>query len=124
MAGIDTSETTASGFAGSDNIPRWRGHVANRVVLFGELASEPTLARTKSGHAVARVRIVTHDEFGAEFHRITAWRDLGESLMEVAQKGRTVRVWGRIHGTSWIPKDGVKRYGTEIIADAIQLTDQ
>jgi single stranded DNA-binding protein len=124
MAGIDTSETTASAFAGSDNTPRWHGHLANRVVLFGELITDPVLIRTKGGHAMARVRIVTHDEFGAEFHRITAWRELGESLNELAKKGRTVRVWGRIHGTSWIGKDGLKRYGMEIIADAIQLTDR
>jgi single-strand DNA-binding protein len=124
MAGIDTPETTASWFAGSDNIPRWHGHVANRVVLVGELATDPTLTRTKNGYAVARARIVTHDEFGAEFRRITPWRELGESLAETTKKGRMVRVWGRIHGTSWTPKDGVKRYGTEIIADAIQLTDQ
>jgi single-strand DNA-binding protein len=38
-----------------------------------------------------------------------------------AAKGMLVSVKGRIHNSKWTDKDGVDRYGYEIIADDVQF---
>ena len=60
----------------------------NKVILIGRLGSDPEVRYTQDGSAVASFSIATSDEWKdkesgekkerTEWHRIVAWRKLGE----------------------------------------------
>jgi len=95
------------------------------------LGNDPEVRYTPSGVAVANFSIATSEEWKdkdsgekqerTEWHRIVAWRRLGEICGEYLSKGRQVYVEGRIQTRSWDDRDGNKRYTTEIVATDIQF---
>lgn len=103
----------------------------NKVILIGRLGQDPEVRYTPDGTAVANFSIATSDEWKdknsgekrerTEWHRIVAWRKLGEICGEYLSKGRQVYIEGRIQTRSWEDKDGNKRYTTEIIASDVQF---
>jgi len=102
----------------------------NKVILVGRLGSDPEVRYTPDGTAVANFSIATSDEWTdkatnekkerTEWHRIVAWRRLGEICGEYLSKGRQVYVEGKLQTRSW-EKDGVTRYTTEIVASDVQF---
>ena len=103
----------------------------NKVMLIGRLGSDPELRYTPDGTAVANFSIATSEEWKdkntgekkerTEWHRVVAWRKLGEICGEYLAKGKQIYVEGRIQTRSWEDKDGNKRYTTEIVASDIQF---
>jgi len=103
----------------------------NKVMLIGRLGQDPEVRYTPDGTAVANFSIATSEEWKdknsgekrerTEWHRIVAWRKLGEICGEYLSKGRQVYIEGRIQTRSWEDKDGNKRYTTEIIASDVQF---
>jgi single-strand DNA-binding protein len=103
----------------------------NKAILIGRLGSDPEVRYTPSGVAVANFNIATSEEWKdkdtdekkerTEWHRIVAWRKLGEICGEYLSKGRQVYIEGRIQTRSWEDKDGNKRYTTEIVANDVQF---
>ena len=102
----------------------------NKVMLIGRLGSDPEIRYTPDGTAVANFSIATSEEWKdknsgekkerTEWHRIVAWRKLGELCGEYLSKGRQIYVEGRLQTRSW-EKDGVTRYTTEIVASDVQF---
>ena len=103
----------------------------NKVILIGRLGSDPEVRYTPSGVAVANFSVATSEEWKdkdsgekkerTEWHRIVAWRRLGEICGEYLSKGKQVYVEGRLQTRSWEDRDGNKKYTTEIIANDIQF---
>jgi len=103
----------------------------NKVILIGRLGNDPEIRYTPSGAAVANFSIATSEEWKdkdsgekkerTEWHRIVAWRKLGEICGEYLSKGKQVYVEGRLQTRSWDDKDGNKRYTTEIVASDVQF---
>ena len=102
----------------------------NKVILVGRLGQDPEVRYTPSGVAVANFSIATSDEWRdkdtgekkerTEWHRIVAWRRLGEICGEYLSKGRQVYIEGKLQTRSW-EKDGVTRCTTEIVASDVQF---
>ena len=102
----------------------------NKVIMVGRLGQDPEVRYTPDGTAVANFSIATSEgwkdkETGerrekTEWHRIVAWRRLGEICGEYLSKGRQVYVEGKLQTRSW-EKDGVTRYTTEIVASDVQF---
>lgn len=102
----------------------------NKVILIGRLGNDPEVRYTPDGAAVANFSIATSDEWTdkatgerkekTEWHRIVAWRKLGELCGEYLSKGRQVYIEGKLQTRSW-EKDGVTRYTTEIVASDVQF---
>lgn len=102
----------------------------NKVILIGRLGSDPEVRYTPDGTAVANFSIATSDEWTdkatnekrerTEWHRIVAWRKLGEICGEYLSKGKQVYIEGKLQTRSW-EKDGVTRYTTEIVASDVQF---
>ena len=112
--------------------------MTNTVILVGNLGTDPDLRAASSGTEVATFSLGTSrpkrdsegktykDESGftakdTEWHRVTCFNGLGRVVAQHATKGMLVSVRGRIHYTRWTDKDGVDRYGCEIIADDVQF---
>ena len=102
----------------------------NKVIIIGRLGRDPEVRYTQDGTAVANFSVATSEEWRdkdsgekrerTEWHRIVAWRRLGELCGQYLSKGRQVYIEGKLQTRSW-EQDGVKRYSTEIVASDVQF---
>ena len=53
--------------------------------------------------------------------RCNLQQSAGQTVGQYCSKGQLVSFQGRIHYTQWEDKDGVTRYGTEILADKVDF---
>ncbi|MBV9880931.1 MAG: single-stranded DNA-binding protein [Gemmatirosa sp.] len=99
----------------------------NKVMLIGNLGSDPEVRATPGGNRVAQFSLATsrtwNDQAGqrqekTEWHRCVVWNTKGASLADVVEryvkKGDKIYVEGRIEYRQWQDKDGQTRYSTEI----------
>ena len=103
----------------------------NKAILIGRLGREPEVRYTPSGVAVANFSIATSEEWKdretgekqerTEWHKIVAWRRLGEICGEYLHKGSQVYIEGRLQTRAWEDRDGNKRYTTEVVAQSMQM---
>ena len=103
----------------------------NKVILLGYLGADPEVRYTPSGVAVANFRIATTEEWKdknsgekqtrTEWHKIVAFRRLGEICGEYLHKGKQVYIEGRLQTKAWEDQDGNKRWTTEVIAQTMQM---
>ena len=99
----------------------------NKVILIGNLASDPEAFTTQSGVSRSTFRIAVQRRFAnaqgvreADFFTIVAWRQTADFCNRYLTKGRKVAVEGSIQNRSYDAQDGSKRYVTEIIADSVE----
>lgn len=102
----------------------------NKVIIVGNLGRDPEIRYTPDGTAVANFSVATSEEWKdkasgerrekTEWHRIVAFRRLGEICGEYLSKGKQVYIEGKLQTRSW-EKDGVTRYTTEIVANQMQM---
>ena len=100
----------------------------NKVILVGNLVSDPELKTTPSGVNVMRFRIAVGRRFAkadaeikADFFDIVAWRNTAEFISKFFKKGSPILVSGSLQNRSWSDSDGNKRYATEVVADEVSF---
>lgn len=102
----------------------------NKVLLMGHLATQPEMKMTAAGHTVTTFKVATNRDWGnregeprsaADFHKIVAWRKLGEACGEYLKKGSGVYVEGHLSNHKYQDKEGKNRKTTEIIADVVNF---
>ncbi len=103
----------------------------NKVIIVGRLGSDPEVRYFQDGTAVANFSVATSEEWKdkntgekkerTEWHRIVAYRRLGEICGQYLSKGRQVYIEGRIQSRSYDDRDGIKRNISEIIATTVQF---
>ena len=102
----------------------------NKVILIGRLGKDPELRYTADGTPVATFTLATTEtrknkdgtkSEKTEWHRVVAWRKLGEVVGEYLKKGRLVYIEGSIQSREFEGRDGVKRRTFEIIASAMKM---
>ena len=102
----------------------------NKVILIGNLGSDPELRYTGSGTAVCNFSLATSESYkdrdgnqveNTEWHRVVAWARLAEICGEYLKKGRQVYIEGQLQTRQWEDKDGNTKYTTEIKAREMQM---
>jgi len=97
----------------------------NKVLLIGNLGSDPEIRHTPSGAAVANFRLATNEVYNdrsgnrqtrTEWHRIVAWAKLADICGQYLHKGNQVYIEGRIQTREWNDQQGQRRFTTEIVA--------
>jgi single-strand DNA-binding protein len=97
----------------------------NKVILVGNLGSDPELRHTQSGTPVANFRMATNEFFTnregqreerTEWHRIVAFGRLAEICGQYLKKGRQVYIEGRLRTRDWEDQNGNRRFTTEVTA--------
>ncbi len=98
----------------------------NKVILIGNLGSDPELRSTAGGTAVANLSIATNERYQdkegnwqdrTEWHRVVVFGRQAELVKQYLSKGRKVYIEGRLQTRSWDDaQSGQKRYSTEIVA--------
>ncbi len=104
----------------------------NKVMLIGNLGTDPEMRYTANGSAVTTFRLAVSRSFGGEGERreetewftVVSWNKLAELLGQHLQKGRKVFVEGRLASRSWDGPDGQKRYRTEVVANQVLFLDR
>ena len=102
----------------------------NKVMLIGNVGSEPDIRATSSGTQVAKVSLATNRQWKdgsgqqkekTEWHRLTFFGRLVDIVDQWVKKGDRLYVEGRIE-YSESESDGQKKYWTDIIvAEMVML---
>lgn len=103
----------------------------NKVILAGNLTSEPEMRKTPSGQPVCNFSIATNRYWTdkdsgekkqkAEYHDIVAWRRLAEIASQYLSKGSLVLIEGRLQTRSWEDSNDNTRSKTEVVAKKMQM---
>lgn len=102
----------------------------NKVFILGRLTQDPQVRTLPSGDLVATFGVATNRVFynknnekqeQTEFHNVVVFGKLAEIARQYLKQGSMVLIEGRLQTRSWEDKDGVKKYRTEIITEAMQL---
>jgi single-strand DNA-binding protein len=98
----------------------------NKVILIGNVGSDPETRYLPNGNAVTNIALATTDSWKdkqtgqqqdrTEWHRVVFFGKLAEIAGEYLAKGSQCFIEGRLQTREW-EKDGVKRYTTEIVVD-------
>lgn len=101
----------------------------NKVILVGNLGSDPEIRHLPSGSVVANFNLATSESYvtkegdrveQTEWHRVELWDGLAKIAEQYLSKGRQVYVEGKLRTESWQDNEGNKRFTTKI--RAINLT--
>lgn len=102
----------------------------NKVILIGNLGSDPEVRYLPSGQPVGNFNIATTEKWTGkdgkpgektEWHRIVVFGKQAENCKEYLKKGRQVYVEGRLQTREWQNKEGQKQKTTEVIAQTVQF---
>lgn len=101
----------------------------NKVIIIGNLGSDPEIRYTTNGAAVATMSVATSrrwkDKDGnvqdeTEWHRVIVWAQSAEYCGKYLFKGSKIFVEGRLQTRKWQDQGGNDRWTTEIIANIVQ----
>ena len=105
----------------------------NKVILIGNLGSDPEVKYLSSGVPVANVSLATSESWTdkqsgerqekTEWHRLVIWRKTAEIAGQYLRKGSKIYVEGRLETRSWEDQSGQKKYTTEIVVNDMQMLD-
>jgi len=107
------------------------GRGVNKVIVVGNLGSDPDTRYVPSGSAVTNLSIATSETWKdkqtgeqkerTEWHKVAMFGRLAEIAAEYLRKGSQVYIEGKLRTRKWQDKDGKDRWTTEIIADEMQM---
>jgi single-strand DNA-binding protein len=101
----------------------------NKVMLIGNVGSDPDVRATSSGGQVAKVSLATNRQWKdgsgqqkekTEWHRLTFFGRLVDLVDQWVKKGDRLYVEGRVE-YSETEKDGQKRYWTDIVVNEMVM---
>ena len=105
----------------------------NRIMVIGNVGTDPEMRYTPSGSPVTSFRIATSRSYNAqdgerrqetEWFTVVSWNNLAEQVNQYLSKGRRAYVEGRLHSHSYQGNDGQTRFRNEIIANRVLFLDR
>jgi single-strand DNA-binding protein len=105
----------------------------NRIMLIGNVGTDPEMRFTPSGNPVTSFRVATSRVYTTsegerrqetEWFTVVAWKKQAESCNQFLSKGQRVYVEGSLRTRSWEGRDGQKRVTVEVIANRVLFLDR
>lgn len=105
----------------------------NKVMIIGNLGSEPEMRFTPNGNPVTSFRVATNRVYTTptgerkeetEWFTVVAWGKLAEQCNQFLTKGRLVYTEGRLRTRTWESQDGQKHSRPEVIANRVVFLDR
>ncbi|MBA7708063.1 Single-stranded DNA-binding protein [subsurface metagenome] len=105
----------------------------NKVMIIGNVGSDPEMRFTPNGNPVTSFRVATNWMYTTadgerkqetEWFTVVAWNKLAEQCNQFLTKGRLVYAEGRLRTHTWESQDGQKHYRTEIVANRVTFLDR
>jgi single-strand DNA-binding protein len=105
----------------------------NKSILIGRVGQDPELRYTADGTPVATFSLATSESYKqkdgskkevTEWHRLVAWRKLGEVAGQYVRKGSLLYIEGKIQSREWTDREGGKRKATDIVVSSLRMLGQ
>ena len=105
----------------------------NKIMIIGNVGTDPEMRYTPNGSPVTSFRIATTRSYNnqsneriqeTEWFTVVAWNNLAEQVNQYLSKGRRAYVEGRLHSNSYQGNDGQMRFTNEIIANRVLFLDR
>ncbi len=105
----------------------------NKVMIIGNIGTEPEMRFTASGNPVTTFRMATSRTYTApdgerkqetEWFSVITWNKLAETCNQFLAKGKRAYVEGRLQTRTWDGPDGQKHYRVEIVANTVLFLDR
>ena len=105
----------------------------NKMIMIGNLGSEPEMRFTPNGKPVTSFRVATNWKYTTpggerreetEWFTVVAWGRLAEQCNQFLTKGRLVYVEGRLRTHTWESQDGQRHSRNEVVADKVRFLDR
>jgi len=104
--------------------------MVNKIILIGNLGQDAELRYVTNGSPVCVFSVATSEKWKSkagdtqertEWHRVSLWGKIAESLAQYLTKGKQVYIEGSLHTQKWQTKAGEDRTGVEIKAHTVRL---
>lgn len=101
----------------------------NKVILVGHLGKDADFRVLEGNVSVLSFPLATSEmvlkngvrDEQVEWHNVVMWRGLAEAGAPLLKKSALVYVEGKVRTRSFIDKEGIKRYITEIVAEQFTM---
>lgn len=104
----------------------------NKVILVGRLGKDIDLRQTGAGSSIANMTLATDRRYKdgqgnaqteTEWHSVVFFGKTADIASQYLHKGSMVYIEGRLHTRKYTDKQGIERYATDIIGEALQFLD-
>ena len=106
--------------------------MVNKVILVGNVASDPEVRASQGGTYITKVRIATNVYAGksedgtakqhTDFHHLVFFGKPAETAGTYLHKGQLLYVEGQLRNSSWDDAtSGQKRYRTEVVVEGFKF---
>lgn len=105
----------------------------NKIMIIGNVATDPEMRYTPNGNPVTSFRMATNRTYTSsdgerheetEWFTVVAWNQLAELCNQYLNKGRRAYVEGRLQSSTWETQEGQSRFKNEIIANQVLFLDR
>lgn len=105
----------------------------NKIMLIGNVGSDPEMRYTPNGKAVTSFRMATNYRYAGsdgeqreetEWFRVSVWGRQAENCNQFLSKGKRIYVEGRLRSRSWEGQDGQMRTSLEVSASRVIFLDR
>lgn len=104
----------------------------NKVILIGNVGTDPNVRYLDSGVCVAQIRLATTERGytlqngtqvpeRTEWHNVIFWRRLAELVEKSVHKGDKIFIDGKIQSRTYQDQQGMQRHVTEIMAENLEI---
>ncbi len=105
--------------------------MVNKVILVGNVGSDPEVRTFEDGGKMARVNIATNERIynpstqewkdHTEWHTLTFGRRTANVVEMYVRKGSQIYVEGKLRTRQWEDENKIRRYSTEVSVDELRL---
>jgi single-strand DNA-binding protein len=98
----------------------------NSVRLVGNLGMDPEVKSFDNNRKLAKIAIATNETYkndkgekitDTQWHNLILWGAQAKLAEDLLKKGDEIAIEGKLASRSYVDKDGVKRYITEIVVN-------
>jgi len=98
----------------------------NSVRLVGNLGMDPEVKSFDNDRKLAKIAIATNETYkndkgekvtDTQWHNLVLWGSQAKLAEQILRKGDEIAIEGKLASRSYVDKDGVKRYVTEVVVN-------
>jgi len=98
----------------------------NSVRLVGNLGMDPEVKTFDSNKKLAKLSLATSESYKNEkgervtdtqWHNLVLWGAQAKLAEQILRKGDEIAIEGKLASRSYVDKDGIKRYVTEVVVN-------
>jgi single-strand DNA-binding protein len=107
-------------------IEKYMNTLKNSVRLVGNLGMDPEVKSFDNNRKLAKIAIATNETYkndkgekitDTQWHNLILWGAQAKLAEDLLKKGDEIAIEGKLASRSYVDKDGVKRYITEIVVN-------